>query len=210
MVLRVRWLKQPDTMPLGCYRTKKTPPVYLTASRIAALIWEAVKKVRLGISAKELSKYSAHLLWVWVCVLLDEAGKSPDYIWKQLCWMGDSFWMYLHDTRIIQDAHCKALRALNKEILTLLQAQPTDIMQNVLMSEGTANADMGKYFDDMDWIIFFMYSKMIHCIRSLYSLFLLIRKTGNEPGPKCHHTATSSKMENHPIHLFIYLFLHHL
>jgi hypothetical protein len=52
--------------------------------------------------------------------------------------------------RIIQDAHCKALRASNQEILTLLHAQPADIMQNVLMSEGTADADMGKYCYEMD------------------------------------------------------------
>ncbi len=45
LVLRARQLKQPNTMPLKCYRTKKSPLVYLTASRIAALIWEAVKKV---------------------------------------------------------------------------------------------------------------------------------------------------------------------
>ncbi len=80
MVLRARQLKQPDTMPLRCYRTKKYPLVYLTASRIAALIQEAVKKVPPGISAKDLSRYSAHLLWVWACVLLDIAGKSPNYI----------------------------------------------------------------------------------------------------------------------------------
>ncbi len=60
--------------------------------------------------------------------------------------MGDSFRMYLHDTWIIQDAH--------RKILTLLHAQPADIMQNVLMSESTTDANMGKYFDEMDWIIF--------------------------------------------------------
>jgi hypothetical protein len=80
LVLRARQLKQPDTMPLGCYSTKKSPLVYLTASRMAALIQEAVKKVCPGISAEDLSKYSAHLLRVWACVLLDEAGESPDYI----------------------------------------------------------------------------------------------------------------------------------
>ncbi len=60
--------------------------------------------------------------------------------------MGDSFRTYLRITRIIQDAHCEALWASNQEILTLLQAQPADIMQNVLMSEGTADADMGEYY----------------------------------------------------------------
>jgi hypothetical protein len=80
VALRARQLKQPDTMPLRCYRTKKNPLVHLTASRIAALIQEVVKKVRPGISAEDLSKYSAHLLRVWACVLLDKVGKSPDYI----------------------------------------------------------------------------------------------------------------------------------
>ncbi len=68
--------------------------------------------------------------------------------------MSNSFWMYLCNTRIIQDAHYKALQASNQEILTLLHAQPADIMQNVLMSESTADADMGKYYDYMDWLIF--------------------------------------------------------
>jgi hypothetical protein len=58
--------------------------------------------------------------------------------------------MYFRDTKIIQDAHCEALQASNQENLTLLHAQPTGIMQNVLMSEGTANANMGKYYNEMD------------------------------------------------------------
>jgi hypothetical protein len=108
-----------------------------------------VKKVCPGISVKDLSKYSSHLLRVWACVLLVEVGKSPDYIQKQLCWMGDSFQMYICDTRIIQDAHCKALQASNQEILTLHHAQPADNTKNMLMSEGTTNADMGKYYNEM-------------------------------------------------------------
>jgi hypothetical protein len=117
---------------------------------MAALIQELVKKLRPGISAKDLSRYSAYSLRVWACDLLDKAGKSPDYIQKQLRWMGNSFQMYLRNTRIIQDAHCKALQALNQEILTLLHAHLADIMQNVLMSKGTADADMGEYYNEMD------------------------------------------------------------
>jgi hypothetical protein len=64
--------------------------------------------------------------------------------------MGDSFWMYLHDTRIIQDVHHKALQASNQEILTLLHAQRTDIMQSGLRSEGTADAYVGEYYNEMD------------------------------------------------------------
>jgi hypothetical protein len=40
--------------------------------------------------------------------------------------------------------------ASNQEIWTLLHAQPTDIMQNVLMSDGTADATMGEYHNEMD------------------------------------------------------------
>jgi hypothetical protein len=58
--------------------------------------------------------------------------------------------MYLRDMRIMQDAHRKALQASNQENLTLLHAQPADIMQNVLMSEGTADADMDEYYHEMD------------------------------------------------------------
>jgi hypothetical protein len=105
IVLRARRLKQPNSMPLGCYHTKKTPMVYMMANRMASLIQETVKKVCAGISAKDLSKYSTHLLQVWACVLLDKAGKSPDYIHKQLCWLDDSICIYLHDTRVIQDVH---------------------------------------------------------------------------------------------------------
>jgi hypothetical protein len=39
---------------------------------------------------------------------------------------------------------------LNQEILTLLHAQPADIMQNVLMSEGITDANMGEYHNEMD------------------------------------------------------------
>ncbi len=43
----------------------------------------------------------------------------------------------------LNKAHHKALRASNQGISTLLHTQPTDIMQNVLMSEGKADANMG-------------------------------------------------------------------
>jgi hypothetical protein len=68
--------------------------------------------------------------------------------------MGGSFRRYLDNTRIIHNAHCKALQASHQEILTLLHAQPTDIMENMLMSEGTADANMGKYYDEMNLLAF--------------------------------------------------------
>ncbi len=65
--------------------------------------------------------------------------------------MGDSFRMYLRDTRIIQDQHRKALWASSKEVMDLISALPADILPLSTMSEGTGDEDnMGVYHDDMD------------------------------------------------------------
>ena len=89
---------------------------------------------------------------VWACVLLDEAGKSPDYIKKHLRWMGDSFQIFLRDTHVIQDQHREALRASSEEVMGLVSALLADILCLSIMSEGTAGdvEDMGVYQDDMD------------------------------------------------------------
>ncbi len=108
LVLRARCFLQPDSMPVACY-LKKDALAYISGSRIAILFRTAARAVCPNISKEEEQRYSAHLLQVWACVLLDEAGKLPDYIKKWLRWMGDSFWMYLRDTRIIQDQHREAL-----------------------------------------------------------------------------------------------------
>jgi hypothetical protein len=51
MVMRARHLAQLDNMPVACYRTKKAPLLFITGSRIATLLCEAVKKVRPSTSA---------------------------------------------------------------------------------------------------------------------------------------------------------------
>ncbi len=84
MVMRARCLAKPDDMPVACYRTKKAPLLFITGSRIATLLQEAVMKVRPSTSADDLKKCSAHSLHVWACVLLDEAGMSPSFIQKPL------------------------------------------------------------------------------------------------------------------------------
>jgi hypothetical protein len=58
-----------------------------------------------------------HYSRVWACVLLDKAGKLPDYIKKRLHWLGNSFRMYLRDTAIIQHHHVDALLARDEKKL---------------------------------------------------------------------------------------------
>ncbi len=65
--------------------------------------------------------------------------------------MGDSFWMYLHDTRINQDQHREALRASSEEVMDLTSTLPANILRLSTMSKGTGDKDdMGVYHDDMD------------------------------------------------------------
>jgi hypothetical protein len=97
-------------MPIALYKMKKGKVIYLTGNKIAKLLWKAIQKVHPDTTTDKLKQYSAHSLWVWACVLLDEAGKSPEYIKKRLRWLGDSFRMYLRDAAIIKhqhvDTHC--------------------------------------------------------------------------------------------------------
>ncbi len=87
---------------------------------------------------------------VWTCVLLDEARKSPEYIKKRLCWLGDYFRMYLRDMAIIQHNHVNALLAASQEVMDLIAALPEDVIALSTMIEGTDDPDMHEYADEMD------------------------------------------------------------
>ncbi len=84
MVLQARQLNQPDDMPVAIYKTEKGKVIYLTGNKIAELLCKAIKKVCPDTTLDKLKRYSAHSLQVWACVLLDKAGKSPDYIKKDV------------------------------------------------------------------------------------------------------------------------------
>jgi hypothetical protein len=137
-------------MPVACY-LKKDALAYISGSRIAIIFRAAARAVRPNISKEEEQQYSAHSLQVWACILLDEVGKSPDYIKKCLHWMGNTFRMYLRDTHVFQDQHRKALRASSEEVMDLISVLPADILRLSTMSKGTGDEDdMGVYHDDME------------------------------------------------------------
>jgi hypothetical protein len=79
------------------------PLLYITSTKVAALLHDAVKKIQPSTLADDLKKYSAHSLSVWACVLLDEVGESQMFIQKRLRWLGNSSKMYFCDTKAIQD-----------------------------------------------------------------------------------------------------------
>ena len=150
MVLRARRLGQPDSLPLA-YHIYKKKRIYLTGKRVAVLFREAAKTIHPNMSKEDLSRFSAHSLRVWACVLLDEAGMSPEFIMSRLRWMGNSFRMYLRDTGMIQDKHRDILRAASQEVLDLIGG-PTPVLIPNLTGLSIVDVDetMGDYTDDMD------------------------------------------------------------
>jgi hypothetical protein len=150
LVQWARQLNQPDDMPIAVYKTKKGKVIYLTGNKIAEFLRNAIKRVHPNTTPDKLKWYSAHSLRVWACVLLDKAGKPSDYIKKRLCWLGDSFRMYLRDTAIIQHWHVDALLAALQEVMELISALPKDNIALSTMTEGMDDTDMHEYTEEMD------------------------------------------------------------
>jgi hypothetical protein len=153
MVIRARQLQQPDALPLAMYKTKNGEHLYLMGGKIAELLWGAVKQICPDTSPEDVKLYSAHSLHVWACVLLNEAGKSPDYIKKCLRWLGDLFSMYLHNTFIIQHQHMDALQTTFQAIIDLLSTLPEDIIAlSSTMNEVMDDPWMQDYADEEDYL----------------------------------------------------------
>ncbi len=124
--------------------------MYLTGKRIAILFREAVKAIHPKTSEAELSRYLAHSMRVWACVLLNEAGMTPEFIMARLRWMGNSFRMYLRDTGIIQDKHRDILQEASQEIVDLIAGSSANISNMAGLSTVDVNNTMVDYTNDMD------------------------------------------------------------
>ena len=83
------------------------------------------------ISKEELMKHSCHSVRVWACVLLDEVGKSPDFIKKRLRWMGESYRVYLRDTNKIRKQHSEALQESSQNVMELIDNVSDDNMDHL-------------------------------------------------------------------------------
>jgi hypothetical protein len=94
----------------------------------------------------KISRISSHSGRVWAVVLLDEAGKSPDFIKSHLRYMGNSYCFYLQDTSVIQHQHIEALKTNWILITKLLQPNHSALPDTVPIEY-----DMGNY-DDNDLV----------------------------------------------------------
>ena len=92
---------------------------YFTGSKITEVLQSIAKACHPDLTRDELMCFSSHSGRVWAIVLLDKAGMNPDFIKSWLCWMGDSYRLYLQDTATLQRKHITALDKASEEFVTL-------------------------------------------------------------------------------------------
>lgn len=134
---------QPEDMPMLVMKVEDKFK-YLTANRIAKRIRDAAKKVHPDWAKEEINKLSCHSFRVWACVLLSEAGASPDFIKNRLRWLGDSYRLYLRDTLAMNEQHRERLEKEAHAVMALLGENFDETLLPDVVPEDT---DMGEYHD---------------------------------------------------------------
>jgi hypothetical protein len=117
--LQAKCLGQLDDQPMGIFVNHQGIVKYLTAKKIAEVLQSVVKACHPNLSRDEIMHFSSHSIRVWAVVLLDEAGMNPDFIKSRLCWMDDSYRLYLRDTAVLQTKYILALEQASNEFIML-------------------------------------------------------------------------------------------
>jgi hypothetical protein len=94
---------------MGLYLNHQGIMKYLTGSKIAELLQAIAKACYSELTKEEILCSSSHSGRVWAVILLNDAEMNPDFIKSQLCWLGDSYRLYLRDLAVLQLKHIAAL-----------------------------------------------------------------------------------------------------
>lgn len=114
-----------SNQPMGAYLNEKKKRCYITGSKVRGLFRAIAKDIYPDITDAELSKFSAHMIRVTACVILQIADKPEHFIKTRLRWEGDSYKTYLRNTSVLAYKHLDA----NKESDLALAAY--DLAQNL-------------------------------------------------------------------------------
>ena len=131
-------------MPLTIFKNKDSEVKYMTHQKVTDVIRKAVKKVYPKMSKETLLKYSCHSIRVWACVCLDEVGKPPDFIKNRLRWMGESYRVYLRETKKINEQHKDALNASLQATMALVETVENAVFEQLLPEDAI---QAGEYDD---------------------------------------------------------------
>jgi hypothetical protein len=93
--LRAKRLSQSDSEPMGVFVNKFGIKQYLTGGNIANVLRSITRVVHPDLSKDKNKHFLSHSGRLWALVLLDKAGMTPDFMTSCLCWMGESYKLYL-------------------------------------------------------------------------------------------------------------------
>ena len=100
--LQSKRLDRSDSEPMAVFVNKFGITRYLTGGKIADVLQFVAKAIHPDLSADKIKHFSSHSGRVWALLLLNEAGMTPDFMTSCLCWMRDSYKLYLRDTLVLQ------------------------------------------------------------------------------------------------------------
>jgi hypothetical protein len=126
--------------PLAVFLNHHGLKKYLTDNKIAKVLQSVARLVHPNLSKDKISCFSSHSGRVWALVLLDEVGMPPEFVQFWLCWLGESYRLYLQDTLIIQIKHLNALSKASDKVMQLLGNNCTIPPDNVPPDD-----EMGEY-----------------------------------------------------------------
>ncbi len=138
--LHAKRLGQSNLQPMAVFVNKHGITRYLTGKKISDILQSIARAVHPDLLEDAIKRYSSRSGRVWALVLLDEAGMTPDFMKSCLCWMGESYRLYLRNMSILQWKHVDALSKESDEVMRLLGNNP-DILPNII----PVDDEMGEY-----------------------------------------------------------------
>ncbi len=113
---------------------------YLTGNKISDVLCFVARAAHPDMPEDKIKHFSSHSGMVWALVLLDKAGMTPDFMKLHICWMGDSYRLYLRNTPILQRKHIDALHKDSNKIQRLL-GRKCNILPDIVLTDD----EMGEY-----------------------------------------------------------------
>jgi hypothetical protein len=84
-------LDQSNSEHLAVFVNKNGRTKYLTGNKISDILQSISRTVHPDLSDDEIKSFPPPSEKVWMLVLLDEAGTTPDFMKSHLRWMGKSY-----------------------------------------------------------------------------------------------------------------------
>ena len=96
----------------------------LTGTKISKYFKAVANEVYPDITKAELKEYSAHMIRVSACVILQIADKKADFIKMRLRWESDAYRVYLRNTTLLARRHLDAGAAVQTYALSARNLNP--------------------------------------------------------------------------------------